>query len=94
MPSPPALAVAAVSVAPLTQPMPVCTTGRRTPTSWQNRVVSAACGPFGTSLIRDGAPDPSLIRDFPSGETIGIDLVAQQRHLIRGRSTGLGDVVG
>ncbi len=84
MPRPPALAVAAVSVAPETQPMPVCTTGRRTPTSLLNRVVRAACVVFG----------PSLIRDFPSGETIGIDLVAQQRHLIRGRSTGLGDVVG
>ena len=41
MPSPPASLVAAVSRAPATQPMPVCTIGWRMPKSWQMRVSSA-----------------------------------------------------
>src|SRR5262245_38028876 len=55
MPNPPAADVAAVSEAPETQPMPVCTTGRRQPTRSQNRVCS---GPGS-----DGASDigPTLI---------------------------------
>ena len=43
MPKPPAALVAAVRFAPDTQPIPVCTTGSRQPTSSQNRVRSAGC---------------------------------------------------
>ena len=41
IPKPPAALVAAVSRAPETQPIPVCTTGSSHPTSSQNRVRSA-----------------------------------------------------
>ena len=43
IPKPPAALVAAVRLAPETQPIPVCTTGSRHPTSSQNRVCSAGC---------------------------------------------------
>ena len=42
MPNPPAALVAAVRLAPDTQPMPVCTIGSRQPTSSQNRVRSGS----------------------------------------------------
>ena len=43
IPNPPAALVAAVRLAPDTQPMPVCTIGSRHPTRSQNRVCSAGC---------------------------------------------------
>ena len=62
MPKPPAADVAAVSEAPDTQPMPVCTIGRRQPTSSQNRVERAGC--IGSGGV--GAPESDGVSDMGS----------------------------
>src|SRR4051812_6670570 len=96
MPSPPALAVPDTSRGPATHPMPVCTTGWRTPTSSLSGVRSSCSIISGSPRKRERSERfrgvRSLRRDLAVTQRLGVEHLADQDQLGHRRGAGLGDV--
>ena len=88
IPKPPAALVAAVSRAPDTQPMPVCTTGSSHPTRSQNRVRSRSDTPSDYGLARQGGERLRSCRAVDLPRTADVVVVGAG---IAGASAGVGD---